>query len=247
VVDTGNKTPFALTGKTILITGAAGGIGAETARVCAGLGASLVLVDLEEPIALAQALRLDGAIVRSGAFDIRDRAAMERFIASVDTPDAVIANAGFCPWDDWNDDDWDRAFDQVIDVNLRSVINLIRACLPRMGERGQGRVVIVSSVAARMGGLKASPHYVASKGGVGALVKWLARKAAPLGVTVNAVAPGPTISGMTEGQSFDTASIPLGRMARPAEVALPIAFLCTEGASYICGATLDVNGGVYMN
>jgi NAD(P)-dependent dehydrogenase (short-subunit alcohol dehydrogenase family) len=247
VSDRGNKAPFSLEGKVILITGAGGGIGAETARVCARLEASLVLVDLHEPIALADALRSEGAEVRTGAFDVRDRAAMERFVGSVGTLDAVVANAGFCPWDDWNDDDWDRVFDDVIDINVKAVINLVRACLPGMGERGRGRVVIVSSVAGRMGGLKASPHYVASKGGVGALVKWLARKAAPLGITVNAVAPGPTKSGMTEGQSFDTSGIPLGRMATPAEIALPIAFLCSEGASYICGATLDVNGGLYMN
>ncbi|MNV36229.1 3-oxoacyl-[acyl-carrier-protein] reductase FabG [compost metagenome] len=98
-----------------------------------------------------------------------------------------------------------------------------------------------------MGGLAASPHYVAAKGGTLAFVKWLARKAADSGVTVNSVAPGATATAMVQGADLDANRIPLRRMAQPREIALPIAFLCSDGASYICGATLDVNGGVYMN
>src|SRR3546814_6718580 len=90
-----------------------------------------------------------------------------------------------------------------------------------------------------MGGLRASPHYVIAKGGINALVKWLAKKAAPHGITVNAVAPGATATNMVHGQEFDEQSIPLRRMATPREIAMPVAFLCSDAASYICGTILD--------
>ena len=107
--------------------------------------------------------------------------------------------------------------------------------------------MLVGSLAGRMGGLIAGPHYVASKGAVHALVKWLARQAGPHNVLVNGVAPASVETPMMRGRPVDLSRIPLGRMARPDEVAWPIAFLCSAAASYICGAMVDVNGGVYMN
>lgn len=239
--------PRALEGKTILITGAAGGIGRATAEACGEQGASLVLADREPPHELVAQLQAQGVTARAIAFDVTDRAAAEAAVAAIERLDALVANAGYCPWDDWNEAGWDEVFHQVIDVNLLGLMHLTRAALAKMSAQGAGRMVLVSSVAARMGGLAASPHYVAAKGGTHAFVKWLARKAADSGVTVNSVAPGATETGMTRGQTFDANRIPLRRIARPREIALPIAFLCSDGASYICGATLDVNGGVYMN
>lgn len=239
--------PFSLAGKTILITGAAGGIGSETARVCAELGADLVLADLAEPIVIAQELRSNGTAVQTAAFDVRDRKASEELVKRVPRLDVIVANAGFCPWDDWNDPDWDEVFHQTIDINALGVVNLLRPGLDKMIGQGAGRMVLVSSVAGRMGGLKASPHYVIAKGGMNAMVKWLARKAAPYGITVNAVAPGATATNMVRGQAFDEQAIPLRRLATPREIALPIAFLCSDASSYVCGTILDVNGGVYMN
>lgn len=236
----------ALEGKTVLITGAAGGIGSATAQVCAEQGATLVLADRQAPEDLAARLRTQGAQARAIAFDVTDRAAVEAAVDGIDRLDALVANAGYCPWDDWNEDGWDQVFQQVIDINLLGVMHVTRAALARMAGQGAGRMVLVSSVAARMGGLAASPHYVAAKGGTHAFVKWLARKAAISGVTVNSVAPGATATAMTQGADLDANRIPLRRMAQPREIALPIAFLCSDGASYICGATLDVNGGVYM-
>jgi 3-oxoacyl-[acyl-carrier protein] reductase len=238
--------PFSLTNKTILITGAGGGIGGQTAIACAALGARLILADRDEPNHLAATLQSSGAHCQAVAFDVRDREATERLVQDVGTPDGVVVNAGFCPWDSWDDDNWDAVFDTVIDINVKSVVHLTRALLPGMIQRGSGKIVIVSSVAARSGGLRASPHYVAAKGGVSAMVKWLARKGAPAGVQINAVCPGATDTAMTNGQPFDLSSIPLGRMATVNEIALPIAFLLSKGSDYMAGATLDVNGGVYM-
>ncbi|HLU00626.1 MAG TPA: SDR family NAD(P)-dependent oxidoreductase [Burkholderiaceae bacterium] len=239
--------PFSLAGKTIVITGAAGGVGSETARACAELGAELVLTDLVEPDALINELREKGTKVRFSAFDVRDRGSVEAFMSNIGHVDALVANAGYCPWDDWNDPDWDDVFQTTIGINAMGVVNFVRPGLEKMIKQGAGRIVIVSSVAGRMGGLKASPHYVIAKAGLHGLVKWLARRGASRGVLVNAVAPGATATNMVQGQVFSEASIPLGRQANPREIALPIAFLCSDAASYICGTILDVNGGVYMN
>ena len=238
---------FSLDKQTVFITGAAGGIGGATAEVCASLGARLVLADLQAPNALAQRLRDAGTEATAMEFDVRDRRACEQAIADAGHVDAVVANAGYCPWDDWNDDGWDDVFDATVGVNAKGVVNIVRPALEKMIAQKGGRIVLVSSVAGRMGGLKASPHYVIAKGGVNALVKWLARRGAPHGVTVNAVAPGATQTNMVEGQTFDVSGIPLGRLAAPREIAAPISFLCSPAASYICGTILDVNGGVYMN
>lgn len=237
---------FDLTGKTVLITGAAGAIGGATARLCASMGADLVLTDIEAPEALAAEIAAKGTRARAHAADVTDRAAVEALVAGTERLDAIVANAGYCPWDDWNEDGWDDVFRKVMDVNVLGVFHLVRACLPRMQAQGHGRIVIVSSTAGRMGGVAASPHYVAAKGGLVSFIKWAARKGAPHGVLVNGVAPGPTRSNMTRGQTFDTAAIPVGRIAAPEEIAGPVAFLCSPAASFMCGAMLDVNGGIYM-
>lgn len=237
---------FSLANKTILITGAGGGIGSETARICAALGAKLILADLKKPEPLLAELSREGASCQGVAFDVRDRQATERLIQEIGTPDGVVINAGFCPWDDWQDPDWDEVFDTVIDINVKSVIHLTRAVLPGMVKRGSGKIVIISSLAARSGGLRASPHYIAAKGGVSAMVKWFARKGAEAGINVNAVCPGATETAMTHGQPFDVDSIPMKRMALAREIAMPVAFLLGNGSNYMTGATLDVNGGVYM-
>lgn len=238
--------PFTLSGKTILITGAAGGIGSETARICAELGASLILADRNSPHELVQTLSDNGTTCCGIGFDVTDRHATEQVLVDLGIPDGIVINAGYCPWDDWSDENWDNVFDTVIDVNLKSAIHLARAALPGMMQRGSGKIVLVSSVAGRNGGLRASPHYVAAKGGVNALVKWLAHKAAARGVTVNGVCPGATQTPMTTGQQFNLDAIAVGRMAQAQDIAKPIAFLLGSGSDYMTGATLDVNGGVYM-
>ncbi|MGH6912251.1 MAG: SDR family NAD(P)-dependent oxidoreductase [Geminicoccales bacterium] len=238
---------FDLTGQRVLITGAARGIGAATATLCASLGAEL-MVDLESAAALADSIRAAGGSARAYAADASRRSDIERIAGEVGPVDALVLNAALCPWDDdWLAPEWDARFERVTAVNVLGPIHAARTFLPGMIERRHGRIVLVGSVAGRMGGLIAGPHYVASKGGVHALVKWLARHAAPHNVLVNGVAPASVETPMMAGRPVDLARIPLGRMARPEEIAAPIAFLCSSAASYICGAVLDVNGGVYMS
>ena len=228
-----------LGGRRIVVTGAASGIGAATAEVCARLGASVVAADaapIDARAGLAEAVRLD----------VTDRAAVEALAARLGPVEALVVSAAVCPFDDWQDAGWDEAFDRVIDVNLKGAIHCARAFMPGMMTRGRGRIVLVGSLAGKTGGLIASAHYAASKGGLHALVRWLAQRGAPAGVLVNGVAPASIATPMMEGRPVDLARIPLRRMGAAEEVARPIAFLCSDAASYICGTVLDVNGGVWM-
>jgi NAD(P)-dependent dehydrogenase (short-subunit alcohol dehydrogenase family) len=242
------RNAFDLTGSKVLVTGGARGIGAATARICASLGAEMILVDLEGGEDVARELRSGGATARAFTADVSRRGELERVARDVGTVDALVLNAALCPWgDDWLDPDWDESFEHVMAVNVLGPIHCARAFLPGMIERRSGRIVLVGSVAGRMGGLIAGPHYVASKGAVHSLVKWLARQAGPNGVVVNGVAPASVETAMLGNQPVDLQRVPLGRTAQPEEIAWPIAFLCSAAASYVCGAVLDVNGGVYMS
>jgi len=238
---------FDLSGERILVTGAGRGIGAATARICASLGAAVVLLDLEGAAEIAERIVAAGGAAEAFHADVGSRSEIERIAASVGRIDGLVLNAAICPFgEDWRAPDWDESFERVMKVNLLGPIHAARAFLPGMVERRHGRIVMVGSLAGRMGGLIAGPHYVASKGGLHALVKWLARQAAPHRVIVNGVAPASVETPMMSGQPVDIERIPLARRATPEEVAWPIAFLCSPAASYICGAVLDVNGGVYM-
>jgi NAD(P)-dependent dehydrogenase (short-subunit alcohol dehydrogenase family) len=242
------RNAFDLAGRRILITGAGGGIGAATARICASLGAEMILIDIDGGEAVAQSIRQAGGAAAAQIADVSRRADLERIAREVGTIDGLVLNAAVCPWDDdWQAADWDESFERVMAVNLLGPIHAARAFMPGMIARRRGAIVLVGSLAGRMGGLIAGPHYVASKGGVHALVKWLARQAGPHGVLVNGVAPASVATPMMQGRPVDLTRIPLGRMAEPEEIAWPIAFLCSDAASYVCGAILDVNGGVYMS
>jgi NAD(P)-dependent dehydrogenase (short-subunit alcohol dehydrogenase family) len=241
------RNAFDLAGRRVLITGAAAGIGAATAEICASLGARTVLVDVEDCAALAQAIRGRGGKAESFVADAGSRADIARIAGETRGIDALVLNAALCPWDeDWLAPEWDESFARVMAVNVLGPLHAVRAFLPQMIERRSGRIVFVGSLAGRMGGLIAGPHYVASKGGVHALVKWLARQVAAQGILVNGVAPASVATPMMRDRPVDLERIPLGRKAEPHEVAWPIAFLCSDAASYICGTVLDVNGGVYM-
>ena len=238
--------PFTLDGLRIAITGAGGGIGSTTARLAADLGADVLASDLRAPEAVADYVRAQGRQSEAAALDTTDRAAVEAWAEACGAVDALIDCAAICPFDTWTDEGWDEVADRVFDVNLRAPINVARAFMGRMAERGGGRIAMVGSVAGRIGGLRAAPHYVMSKGGIHSFVRWLARRGAPDKVLVNAVAPGPVATPMTASQTFDTSEFPLKRMARAEEIAGPLVFLVSPAASYVSGVILDVNGALYF-
>lgn len=241
------KSAFDLGGRRALVIGAGGGIGKATAKVLGSLGADLALADRNAPDEVVETVRADGGTAKGLACDIADPAALAALLRWAGPVDILVYLAAICPWDDWTDPGWDERFDAVINVNLKAPAQVARAVMPGMVERRWGRIVLVGSVAGRMGGLIAGAHYVASKGGLHALVKWLAQRGGPVNVLVNGVAPASTQTPMMTGQAVDLSRIPLRRMSQPKEIAWPIAFLCSEAASYVCGAVLDVNGGVYMS
>ena len=116
-----------------------------------------------------------------------------------------------------------------------------------MAARGGGRFALVGSIAGKIGGVRAAPHYVMAKGGIHGFVRWGAKRGAPHGILVNAVAPGPVATPMTQGEPFDENTFPLRRMASVEELAAPLAFLVSPGASYVSGAVLDVNGAMHFS
>ncbi|QRG09319.1 SDR family oxidoreductase [Xanthobacter dioxanivorans] len=241
--------PYDLSGMRILLTGAAGGIGAATARLCASLGAEMVLTDVCADPGLLEELPRDGG--RTHVYetcDVRVRAQVEAFCARNLPIQAAILNAGIFPKEEWLADDWDGMFAEVMAVNVAGPAHFARALLPAMKAHGAGRIVLLGSVAAHTGGTYAhSPMcYAASKGAIHTFVRWLARRAAPE-VLVNAVAPGSTLTRMVATANPEALkSMPVPRFGKPEEIAWPLAFLCSPGASFMCGAILDVNGGAYM-
>ena len=243
-----------LTGRSILLTGATGAIGAATARACASLGASkLVLADVgpqEALDGLAEELRAQGVDASGHQCDVSRRQDNANLVAAAGDVDAAVACAGICPLEeDWADDpDWDEVFHRVMDVNLLGPIHLARELIPRMAARGGGQIVMIGSIGGRMGGTSpiVQPHYIASKGGVHALIWWLAQRAAPQGVLVNGIAPGPIATPMTATTPYPKDRYPLGRIGEPEEIAWPAAFLCSPAASYFSASILDVNGGLFV-
>lgn len=239
-------SPFDLTGRRILVSGAAGGIGSATARLCARQGAQLVLVDIVPEDRIRERVGEVAAAAEVHSLDTGHRADVEAMARTVGPIYALVDTAAICPADDWMAEGWDEALDQVLRANIKGPINLCRAFLPCMAAAGEGRIVLCGSVAGWMGGIRSGPHYAFSKGGIHAFVRWLARQAALDNVLVNGIAPGPVETGMTVDRGYEPSAYPLRRMARPEEIAATAVFLCGAGAGYASGAIIDVNGGTHF-
>lgn len=238
-----------LAGRVCLVTGAAKGIGLACAERLAAEGAELVLCD-NDADGLA-GVELDGLKVVA---DLARRDEVERLFAAVNgthgSLDVLIHCAGvyrISALPDVTDEEWDL----VIDVNLRSSYLLSQGAVELMRERGDGRIVLFGSFAARTGGLRAGVPYAASKAGVEGVARHVAAYAGPLGIRVNCIHPGYTLTPMTEvlseqARAEAAARTPLGRGCEPVEQATMAVVLASDLASFVHGATLDVNGGMYM-
>ena len=246
-----NAGAFRLDGRVALVTGASRGIGAAIALELAAAGASVVLVSRD----LFQLQQVAGQIGKSAFVCVADvadtaevRDSVDEALAHFGRIDVLVNNAGRNSRGAY-DTLSSAEFADIHDVNLYAPFAYVQLVAGGMRERRWGRIINVASIAAQTGGVSGSVAYSSSKAGLIGMTRTLARDLGPFGVTVNAIAPGQIETEMsqvlteTERASI-TASIPLGRLGSPEDVAHAVHFLASEEAAYITGATLDVNGGI---
>ncbi|MFO0986879.1 MAG: SDR family NAD(P)-dependent oxidoreductase [Alphaproteobacteria bacterium] len=244
----------ALAGKTAIVTGAAGGIGAAAARALAAAGARVALLDRDAERVATAAAAIAGA--RAEPADLADKAAVERVCAAVARDlggiDILVNNAGIeSVWtiERMPEADWDR----VLDVNLKGAMLCTQAAVPSMKARGGGAIVNVASVAGKRISFSGGASYTASKAGLLGFTRHAAFELGLYRIRVNAVCPGPTLTPMIE-RNLDAAQrqaveaiVPLGRWVLPEDVAAAIVFLAGDGAAMCTGTSIDVDGGVLVS
>jgi 3-oxoacyl-[acyl-carrier protein] reductase len=244
---------FDLSGKTALVTGATGGIGAEIARALHAQGATVALSGTREPV-LAELASGLGERAFAVAANLADPAVVDGLVERAEQAlgqplDILVANAGITRDGlllRMKDDDWQA----VIQVNLESYFRLSRAATKGMMRRRHGRIIGITSVVGVTGN-PGQTNYAASKAGMIGFSKALAQEVASRGITVNCVAPGfiqsPMTYALNEAQKAAILSgIPAARLGQGADVAAACVYLASMEAAYVTGQTLHVNGGMAM-
>lgn len=251
-----------LVGKTALVTGAQQGIGLAIAKRLFAEGANVIIVDLDPQQISSAVNALDCSNERLIGYpaDLAKTENIQQCVEHARTVfggvDILVNNAGISPKHEGKSlsvaevglEEWDH----VLRVNLTATFLLCQACIPSMQNKGWGRIVNMSSQAARTPSKIAGAHYSASKAGIIAFSRVLAHEVAPFGITVNCVAPGRILTPMAAEAGADENEryrqrIPVKRLGRPADVAGVVSFLISEDAEFITGTTLDINGGVFMS
>lgn len=248
--------------RVAVITGAANGIGAAVAARLAAQGQYLALLDCDVTRLEAGAAALRATArgrVCTYPVDVRESRPVAEAVAAIRAEfgridvlvNAVGSSTPQRPVEEISDEEWDA----VLTLNLRGLFLCTRAVVPGMKGQRWGRIVNVSSVAGRTRSLFGGAHYTASKAGVIGFSRQCASELAPYGITVNVVAPGVTLSERVaarweakpaDERAFIQSLIPAGRLASVDEPAAAICFLCGEDASYMNGAVVDVNGGLFI-
>jgi acetoacetyl-CoA reductase len=229
-----------------MVTGAAKGIGRGIAERFAEAGAKVVVSDIDQDAGSATAREIGGEFVSA---NVASEADILRLFAQPGSVDILVNNAGITR-DSVFKKMTERDWMEVINTNLNSVFNVTRQVIDGMSERGWGRIVNISSVNALKGQF-GQTNYSAAKAGMAGFAKALAQEVVKKGVTVNTVSPGYVETDMVmairqEIRDQIVAAIPMGRLARPEEIAAVVAFLASDEAGYITGANISVNGGMHM-
>ncbi|WP_326522866.1 SDR family NAD(P)-dependent oxidoreductase [Sphingomonas sp.] len=247
--------------RTAIVTGAAQGLGLAIANGLAASGHHCILLDRSDSVhAVAQGLSSPLGTAEGHAVDVTDYPAVAALVASVIAEhgriDVLVNNAGInpknpsggifelleIPLEGWR---------HVVDVNLNSVFHLCVQVLPHMQRRNWGRIINISSRTGRTYTGTAAAHYAATKAGVIGLTRQIAGEMGRHGITANCIAPGPITSPMStadggQGIARTASRGPLGRVGAPEEIGATAQFLASDGAAYITGAIIDLNGGTFM-
>ena len=243
--------------RVAFITGGARGIGKAIGSAFVREGAKVCLVDIDKGTleTAKNEIRKNREEILALPCDITKSADVKTAMTQVQKTwgriDILVNNAGIIrrgTIETVTEEDWDR----VIEVNLKGTFSCCKAVAGIMKQQGYGKIVNVSSIAGKMGDITSAPGYGPSKAGVDALTKTLARQLAQYGINVNAVSPHAIETEMSAQWSEERrkeiiASIPLGRLGKPEDVAEAVLFLVSDGASFITGEILDVNGGALMD
>jgi len=243
--------------RVAIVTGGARGIGKAIVLILIREGAKVAIVDVDKgglETLQNEIEKKRGDIIHISC-DITKSSEVKEMVGQVKRSfgriDILVNNAGIIrrgTIETVTEEDWDR----VIEVNLKGTFNCCKAVVDIMKQQGYGKIVNVSSIAGKMGDITSAPGYGPSKAGVDALTKTLARQLAPYHINVNAVSPHAIETEMSAQWSVERrkeiiASIPLGRLGKPEDVAEAVLFLASDAASFITGEILDVNGGALMD
>ncbi len=253
---------FDFTGKVVLITGASSGIGRATAELFGRCGASVAVTYLNNKAGADAAvanLSANGSGGKALAVkaDVTRTSEIEPMIREIEDRlgpvDVLVNNAGSLIERLRTLELTEARWNEVMNLNATSAFFAAKAVIPRMLEKGSGVIINVTSIAARNGGALGSIHYSSAKAVILTMTKGLAKEFAAQGIRVNAVSPGvidtPYHETFTAPEVMENLrkAIPMGREGRPDEVAGVIAFLASDAASYLCGETIEVNGGLLMD